>query len=75
VRFSVNVSFDGHAYVATHPELPQPITALGMLRRRIEAALAPDELIVLLQLDRAARLERDRRRRGGEQGRERAWSR
>jgi hypothetical protein len=39
--------------------------SLGGLRRRIEAALLPDAPVVVLQLDRAARLERDRRRRGG----------
>jgi hypothetical protein len=37
--------------------------SLGGLRRRIEAALLPDEPVVQLRLDRAARLERDRRRR------------
>jgi hypothetical protein len=39
--------------------------SLGGLRRRIEAALLPDAPLVVLQLDRAARLERGRRRRGG----------
>jgi hypothetical protein len=36
----------------------------------------PDEVIVKPELDRAARLERDQRRRGGPMiGRERAWPR
>ena len=48
------------------PELPVvSALSLGGLRRRIEAALMPDEVIVVLSLDRAARLERDQRRRGG----------
>jgi hypothetical protein len=34
------------------------------LRRRIEALMLPDEIHIVLHLDRAARLERDRRRRG-----------
>jgi hypothetical protein len=38
---------------------------LGGLRRRIEAAQLPEDPIIILHLDRAARLERDRRRRGG----------
>jgi hypothetical protein len=44
--------------------LPQSVTALSLdgLRRGIEAALLPDEPVVQLRLDRAARLERDRRR-------------
>jgi hypothetical protein len=35
---------------------------LGELQRRIEAALAPDEPVILLNLDRSARQERDQRR-------------
>jgi hypothetical protein len=35
---------------------------LGGLRRRIEVALLPDEPVIQLRLDRAARLERDQRR-------------
>jgi hypothetical protein len=45
------------------------------LRRRIEAALLPDEPVIQLRLDRAARLERDRRRRGGEVSCSRLWPR
>jgi hypothetical protein len=36
--------------------------SLGGLRRRIEALMLPDSVEVRLMLDRAARLERDRRR-------------
>ena len=64
-RFEVSVTFDpAKGYVASAPELRQPVVAvsLGGLRRRIEALMLPDEPIVVLNLDRAARLERDRRR-------------
>jgi hypothetical protein len=78
-RLEVSVTFDERrgGYVASHPQLRSPVTALslGGLRRRIEALMLPDDVIVMLNLDRAARLERDRRRRGGEQGCERAWPR
>jgi hypothetical protein len=40
--------------------------AAAALRRKIEASLSPDELGVVLNLDKAAR-ERDQRRRGGQQ--------
>jgi hypothetical protein len=36
--------------------------SLGGLRRKVEAVMLPDAPIILLNLDRAARLERDRRR-------------
>ena len=64
-------------YRTTGDQALPVITALslGMLRRRIEAALMPDEVIVVLSLDKAAKRERDRRRSGGEQGRERMWPR
>ena len=39
--------------------------SLGGLRRRIEALMLPDDVQIVLHLDRAARQERDRRRRGG----------
>jgi hypothetical protein len=42
------------------------VAAIGGLRRRIEALLLPDDVDVRLVLDRATRLERDQRRRGGE---------
>jgi hypothetical protein len=63
-RFEVRVSFDaGRGYVASHPELRSPVTALslGGLPRPIEALMMPDDVITL-NLDRAARRERDRRR-------------
>jgi hypothetical protein len=66
-RLEVSVSFDPtRGYFTTAPELRTPVVtlSLGGLLRRIEAVL-PDEPIVVLVLDRAARLERDRRRRGG----------
>jgi hypothetical protein len=36
--------------------------SLGGLRRRIEIALLPDDVIITVSLDRVARRERDRRR-------------
>jgi hypothetical protein len=42
--------------------------SLGGLRRRIEALMMPDKPQVILSLDRAARRERDRRRRSGQPG-------
>jgi hypothetical protein len=62
-RLDVSVTFDPvKGYVATVPDLAEPITALSLavLRRRIEAALLPDEPVVHLRLDRAARQENDR---------------
>ena len=53
--------------VTFHPErgyvgtAPRCASSLGGLRRKIEAAMLPDKVIVM-QLDKAARLERDRRR-------------
>ena len=64
-RFEVAVTFDERrGYVGTHPQLRSPVVALslGGLRRKVEAAMLPDEVIVTLNLDKAARLERDRRR-------------
>ncbi len=61
----VGVSFDPQrGYFTTGSELARSLTALslGGLRRRIEAALLPDDVDVRLNLDRTARLERDRRR-------------
>jgi hypothetical protein len=64
-RFEVSVTFvPAKGYIATAPELRQPVVAvsLGGLRRRIETLLLPDDVIITLNLDRVARLERDRRR-------------
>jgi hypothetical protein len=68
-RLEVSVTFDQRrgGYVATVPDLAEPITALSLavLRRRIEERLLPDSVEVRLMLDRRACFERDRRRRGG----------
>jgi len=67
-RFDVAVTFDERrGYVGTAPELRSLVIALslGGLRRKVEALMLPDEVIVMLSLDRAARLERDRRRLAG----------
>ena len=64
-RLEVNVTFDpARGYIASAPELRRPVVALslGMLRRRIEAALMPDRVDVVLQLDGLAERERHRRR-------------
>ena len=48
-RLEVNVTFDtAKGYIASAPELRQPIVALslGGLRRRIEIALLPDDVEV-----------------------------
>jgi hypothetical protein len=63
-RLEVAVTFDvGRGYIASAPELRQPIVALslGGLRRRIEIALLPDNVRIVLQLDGLAERERHRR--------------
>jgi hypothetical protein len=63
-RFEVTVTFDERrGYVAKAPELRQPVMALslGGLRRRIEIALLPDDVRVVLQLDGLAEAERRKR--------------
>jgi hypothetical protein len=63
----IDVTFDPvRGYVATHPNLPQPVLALslGVLRARIGAQLGHGSHDVRLKLDRAARAQRDERRRG-----------
>jgi hypothetical protein len=60
----VAVSFDSErGYYTTAPDVPT-VTALSLagVRKRIAAALMPDEVDIKLELDRAARRERDRRR-------------
>jgi hypothetical protein len=67
-RLTVPVTFDpGRGCYATVSDQLPPVMALSlsMLRKRIEAQLMPDDIEVILQLDRAARRERDQRRRGG----------
>jgi hypothetical protein len=51
-------------YIGTAPELHTPVVALSLavLRKRIEEQLIGEDVDVRLVLDRAARLERDRRR-------------
>jgi hypothetical protein len=64
-KLTIAVTYDeAKGYVGSAPELRQPVIALslGGLRRRIEALLMPDDPIIVLSLDRAARIERDRRR-------------
>ena len=64
-KMFVDVTFDERrGYVARSPELRAPMVALslGGLHRQIESAMLPDDVIVVLNLDKAARLERDRRR-------------
>ena len=63
-RLDVTVTYDArHGYIASAPELRQPIVALSLdgLRRRIEA-LMPDDVRGVLQLDGLAERERHRRR-------------
>ena len=62
-RLEVSVTFSAErGYIGTSPVLRQPIVALslGGLRRRIEALLMPDS--VVLHLDGLAEQERHRRR-------------
>ena len=62
-RLEVSVTFDAErGYIASAPELRQPIIALSLasLRKRIEIALLSND--VVLQLDVRARRERHRRR-------------
>ena len=64
-KIVVDVTWDAsRGYVGSAPGLLQPVIALSLsgLRRKIEALISPDEVIVTLNLDKAARLERDRRR-------------
>jgi hypothetical protein len=72
-HLTVPVTFDAArgCYVTVSDQLP-PVAALSlsMLRKRVAAALLPDDVEVILQLDRRARTERDQRRRGGHGGAE-----
>ena len=59
------VTYDASCgYIASAPELRQPIVALslGGLRRRIEILMLPDNVRVVLQLDGLAERELHRRR-------------
>jgi hypothetical protein len=64
-RLEVSVTFDAErGYIASAPELRSPVVALslGGLRRKIEIAMLPDDVRVVLQLDGLAERERHRRR-------------
>ena len=53
-QLEVSVTFDErHGYVASAPELRSAVVALslGGLRRKIEIAMLPDDVRVVLQLD------------------------
>ena len=62
-RFEVSVTFDERGYIGSAPELRQAVVALslGGLRRKIEIAMLPDDVRVVLQLDGLAERERHRR--------------
>jgi hypothetical protein len=67
-KLNVSVTFrPEQSYIGTAPDIRHPVIALslGGLRRRIEAMMMPDTVIVSLHLDKAARLERNRRRLSG----------
>ena len=67
-KLSIAVTYGAtKGYIGSSPELQSPVIALslGGLRRKVEALMSPDEVIVMLSLDRTARLERDRRRLNG----------
>jgi hypothetical protein len=62
-RLEVSVTFDAErGYIASAPELRSPVVALslGGLRRKIEIAMLPDDVRVVLQLDGLAEWERHR---------------
>jgi hypothetical protein len=64
-RLEVSVTFDErHGYIGSAPELRSAVVALslGGLRRKIEIAMLPDEVRVVLHLDGLAERERHRRR-------------
>ena len=62
-RLEVNVTFDERGYIGSAPELRSPVMALslGGLRRKIEIAMLPDDVRVVLHLDGLAERERHRR--------------
>jgi len=64
-RLEVNVTFDERGYIGSAPELRLPVMALslGGLRRKIEIAMLPDDVRVVLQLDGLAEREWERHRR------------
>jgi hypothetical protein len=74
-RLDIAVSYDVAKgwYVATHEQRTFGALSLSGLRQQIEALL-PEGVSVTLRLDHTARMERDRRRRGGHGGPEQ-WRR
>ena len=63
-KLFVDVTYEvERGYVARSP--PVVALSLGGLRRKIEALMLPDDVVVMLKLDKTARLERDRRRLAG----------
>jgi hypothetical protein len=70
-KLTIAVTYDpAKDYIGTSPDLRQPVIALSLsgLRRKVKIAMLPDEVVVELQLDEAARLERDRRLSGPHAG-------
>ena len=63
-RLEVNVTCDERGYVGSAPELRHLVVALSLasVRKRIEIALLPDDVRVVLHLDGLAERERHRRR-------------
>ena len=63
VNVESKVTFDERGYIGSAPELRQGVVALslGGLRRKIEIAMLPDDVRVVLQLDGLAERERHRR--------------
>jgi hypothetical protein len=68
---AIHVTFDATrgGYIATHPQLAAPVTALSLsvLRARVGRQLDIAAVNVRLKLDRTARAQRDLRRRGARQ--------
>jgi hypothetical protein len=65
---AIPVTFDAaRGYVATHPQLAAPVTALSLsvLRARLGRQLDIAAVDVRLKLDKTARRQRDQRRSGG----------
>ena len=64
-RLDVTVTYDASCgYIGSVPGLNAPVVALslGGLRRKVEIAMLPDDVRVVLQLDGLAERERHRRR-------------
>ena len=69
MRVEISVTYDASCgYIASAPKLRHPIVALSLasLRKRIEIALSPDDVRVVLHLDGLAERERHRRRVGAQ---------